>query len=1027
MRFQDVSFEGSKGKDDSRRGKVLKGVARGIYAILLSVTETESDRIAIWNHLKESGLVEKLLGVGPQMSADLREIVRAYNSAPNYPVRIQILSAIVKNYTYAQLNKFNKEPETIEEDEETTVDIETKGLHLSPPLSRHIYNAANDHFDFYKHGLERIVRKPIAHWRFDLETVNGIIRFVNSPAITQAVAFGSRLIASPSGGFTPIAKVSRKFSNSEVTKQVEAHLVEHKYPEPHPCTRTIMRMLENMKASTTKSLQGICPSHENNSRAFDCVTSILSELKKIPELYDIVPPEDIDTLSKVINTTKIYIKNIFRFQLDGKHSKIRSHCVLYGCSAPDNKKFSAISGCKSEENSDTSGDGGAGVHDGDGCKFCEAIPTMFKVMTGIVRNMREHLLPTQLNQMIYNLQRSEFHIHAFKGYLMRSLLARLQWDEFSKLEKDGQATLVVDFPMKKEPQKGKETTEEWYSKTGYSWFIGVFTRRIKVDGKSRFRSTKYFCVVDQGTEDAVKQDSSMVLAIMKRIIEHYKEANKDITSLFVKSDNASNFKNETVVSFLHSLKIGDIPGEELKVVNYMNNSPGDGKDKCDSAGAGAKDKVNREVNSLEVDADTPSKFAYAMVRGDGMKNSVVMLGPIIGKQETIENKQIPTISKIHDIWMKPGGVLIRRCCKIGEGQFVKIAPRKIDTFYRGKVINGHHLDKDGRPIDCSDRPVEKSTVKHNKGNPEETDEKLTMYQYIRKAFIQSWGMESLQDSQPEVQMGGRILLQKMELPPFTPRLLALAQNTKMTMLNSTLQGSLLVGYALSIWGAGKNPITDEARAFVQALFEKGQVTKPVPAADAVIMMQNKTDGSGVPVFDESSFLDTDQIKSIFGTTSRKRKRSLTDPKNPKNPKKARVGIDFDDEDNGEAKQEFEQQLADYEVRDQDAAIQKDSDQIKEDLEKNAVNCDQHPIKVASVDFCQIAERMNMKLSVDTILAEHTKQQTEAIFEKLEKFEIDTSDEPPPKKRRTKLREKKLIFSYVKQNCDCVAYSFYKTE
>ena len=71
--------------------------------------------------------------------------------------------------------------------------------------------------------------------------------------------------------------------------------------------------------------------------------------------------------------------------------------------------------------------------------------------------------------------------------------------------------------------------------------------------------------------------------------------------------------------------------------------------------------------------------------------------------------------------------------------------------------------------------------------------------------------------------------------------------------------------------------------------------------------------------------------------------------------------------------------------------------------------------------------MNMKLSVDSILAEHTKQQTEAIFEKLEKFEIDSSEEPPPKKRRTKLREKKLIFSYVKQNCDCVAYSFYQAE
>ena len=37
----------------------------------------------------------------------------AWNYAPIYPVRKQILSAVVKNYTFAELNKFNKKPEIV--------------------------------------------------------------------------------------------------------------------------------------------------------------------------------------------------------------------------------------------------------------------------------------------------------------------------------------------------------------------------------------------------------------------------------------------------------------------------------------------------------------------------------------------------------------------------------------------------------------------------------------------------------------------------------------------------------------------------------------------------------------------------------------------------------------------------------------------------------------------------------------------------------------------------------------------------
>ena len=60
-------------------------------------------------------------------------------------MRIQIFSVIVKNYTFAQLNKFNKQPEAIEEDEESEVEITTNDTFFNFKFSRYIYNKAHDH------------------------------------------------------------------------------------------------------------------------------------------------------------------------------------------------------------------------------------------------------------------------------------------------------------------------------------------------------------------------------------------------------------------------------------------------------------------------------------------------------------------------------------------------------------------------------------------------------------------------------------------------------------------------------------------------------------------------------------------------------------------------------------------------------------------------------------------------------------------------------------------------------------------
>ena len=82
------------------------------------------------------------------------------------------------------------------------------------------------------------------------------------PSVTQIVAYGTRQVKTPYGGTTTIANIYRRFSDRETARQIEAHLKVEVPDEPHPSRSTIIRMLQNMPASKTRSLEvsilGIC-------------------------------------------------------------------------------------------------------------------------------------------------------------------------------------------------------------------------------------------------------------------------------------------------------------------------------------------------------------------------------------------------------------------------------------------------------------------------------------------------------------------------------------------------------------------------------------------------------------------------------------------------------------------------------------------------------------------------------------------------------------------------------------------------
>ena len=404
-------------------------------------------------------------------------------------------------------------------------------------------------------------------------------------------------------------------------------------------------------------------------------------------------------------------------------------------------------------------------------------------------------------------------------------------------------------------------------------------------------------------------------------------------------------------------------------------------------------------------------------------NSVLMLGPIVAPKEgqtKLENKLVPSISKIHDFEMTPEGAKVRHVCKVGPGQSVKFAPVKVDTYYKAEVMNKEHLEENGQPKRRTTIPIEKVGGHANSKKKENTNDpgrRLSIQDFASHKYIQRFGMETVEDFQPDFDMGGKYLLERMELPIFSQTLKDIAVATKRSPLNETLQSTLKIGFALPVWGEGKNSPTKEAKQFVEDLFNQGQKQKPVPAADAVVLMQEKLDSTGAPMFDASTFLDEDQIKSMFGTISHSRKRSLTGARKPGLVTKT-VGVDFDDEDNGEDKQAFENALAHAAAEDESAAASQDADRIQNDLETDDADSDEHPIKIGEVNLCEIAEKIDWALNVDKQLSDLSKQQQEAILAIIEGDKY----EPPVKRRRTMKKMKSSIFDYVKKKCYCVAFS-----
>lgn len=533
---------------------------------------------------------------------------------------------------------------------------------------------------------------------------------------------------------------------------------------------------------------------------------------------------------------------------------------------------------------------------------------------------------------------------------------------------------------------------------------------MRINGKLYKETYNYILVVDG--DGSKKQDCSMVIAMLDAAIEHFKKAHDHVTTVFLKSDNASNLKNEWVIRYLLGVsKAGLDPQQKpLTVEEYLTSIAQDGKDEADLLVALANAKISREVNK-GFSIDTPKHQALAICAGTGLANVVVMLGEIVGSEDPIPNKRIPKITNMHQFRFKEGGVNIRRVAGIGPGQDVDLEPLVPKTKFVVSWMNDHQL-KDGRPIKQTSNPVDRVGKVKSAGDqqPRDGSKKLTVMEWLTEGHIQAFSLEKIQEFQPEVNMQGKSLIESLDLPAFSENLLNLQVGTKQTDLDWTLN-NLRVGHALHVWGSEKNKKTNRAKEYLTAIYNEGVVGgRAAQASEVYQRMQEETDpATGDPLFNADTYLDVEQIKNFWTSCSKPRKAAASTSAKRQAASAATapegvLGLDFVDANNG-----VEQQVQDQEVRDLGAAetavvLERELLQIEDDLDNFS-----DPIMVAGENLCEMGEALN--LLIGNPLKDMSLEKKQAIINQVE---------PDVNRRSVIVRNTRMltkaIISYVRTKC-----------
>ena len=865
-----------------RRRQVLDYAGAGVASVLETIAPNDQSGL-LYRNLVQSNYVEKHLTSEVPLSKFAEEIINTANGvSESFDALQQYISTLVEipGINFRFLNQFNSTPEDHDSDDEDAFEKVKSKRKFTFRFTYHLWISSVKHRRRYGHGNEPIKREKNFKW-YDYEVCETVYNYIVSPLNTQRNSFGVFNLKDDSGKISTIGRVIRHQRNSDLVKNVQAHL--KGLGMRVPSRSFLFKFIANLPAANHKEMKGVNNIAEDAMRAFSTLDKIVDTFSSDYGLQE----HEQNNLKSCLSASKTYLKTKYYDNLS-TYSPILSHCIACAVSDPnDDKKF--IEECDH-------------VHENITCDRCELIYETIDILKSLLKKYTDENLLSEYSAAVFckRLKDSLAAIKNYQAHLVKVHTQECEWNRLIEKRDPSVAFMEVDWGMKHLPRRQRQKLSEFFAKNGYSNQIACFIRIIpnsfEIDSITPKDYQKQVDAYVSIVEDDSKQDALTSAAIIKENIIAYKKNHPDVKQLWLRSDCAGCYKCAKLIQAMFSLEVPD-----LKINGYVFSAPCDGKSICDTYSSIIKFHLSKIVSSGLMDTTSPRNFAKAIEAASGVANVIVMLGKFEFRTDIYFNK-IQKITDLSTFIFLENGIKAFKQGRYGEGLDMKMNKIAFPAHYNYEFIGpemprrnekknlifrkpGETEIVEGRIDDVDDDiddedflqdPIMQGTIykcpqencdaeyqnldnlqNHLSNNKCFQKRKLrteSIYTHFQRKYIETFGMnssEKLTDSEKRYKfMSWDTALESISLLP------TLKQD------DSETSTAFSKGFGVrSI--CTKNVIHDDVRAFVKEIFDQGETTnKHMQYPNIVQAIEDAKDAYENPRFFPHKWLDVQQVSYL---------------------------------------------------------------------------------------------------------------------------------------------------------------------
>lgn len=591
-----------------------------------------------------------------------------------------------------------------------------------------------------------------------------------------------------------------------------------------------------------------------------------------------------------------------------KNSTVADHCTVYALSSPNDDDYKQD--CSH-------------VHD-DTCDRCHRLT---KVISDIEQGLEKADCTIAVKkELSFIISEAKKNIFAWKAHLLRSANQdQRRLDVLDHLDSTS-LLLTIDWAMKYQPKKYRESQSEWFGKRGIPWHITVATRKTTSGEMETLTFVHVF--------ESVAQTSTTVLAIFDDVIKQLKAVMPEMLNLYLRQDNAGCYHSG--LNMIAARYVAKANGVTLVSMDFSD--PQGGKGACDRKSATIKSHMTSYLNSGH-DISTAAEMEQAINSLGGVPGVNVRLC-LMTQDEELQALKWDGVSYVNNIQYYNTRVKVWKAYGIGKGKSLlwsyfdftskdslpSLTSTSTSTasFVTVKKTKKLAIAAKQKEDDSADESDEESTTASSEdifacphGSCVKT---YRRYSSLVKHLDygkhkQALQFETLYD-RAILGYASRLELSQSNMP----------QIRHDFNIETVSEPSLPMGWALKSSTTTNKRFSDKQHRYLLAKFQIGEQTgrKCNPATVAVEMRRAKGE-DGELLFDSNEYLTAKQISGVFSRLAAKR--SLIDD-------------DVDDDDDNKRMDERK------EIREQvhnEISVQSD-----------------HPIVYDTYDLCSLVK--NAKLS-----------------------------------------------------------------